>query len=273
MPKLFFPLFLFINLFLTIDVFAQMTNYAMGGRSWGMGNAAVTLQDGWAIYNNPAGIANLERIEAFGGYENRFGVTAFQTFGVGAVLPLSFGTVGLQVSRFGDAIYSEQKIGLAYAHELSGVSLGLKINYIQLAFQDLNSTGNITFEFGGISTIIPNLSFAAHIYNFSQSELESEFESERVPVILKAGLAYNPVESVLITIETEKDVDFPATFKAGLEYAIIPKVFLRTGLQTEPFINHFGVGFNAEKFNIDYALTTHPQLGLSHHISFLYGFN
>ncbi len=252
---------------------AQIDSYAFGGRALGMGQAVAAQRDAWSIFNNVAGLSYVDQGQAFFAYDNRFNVSAFQTFGLGAVAPLKWGVAGASLSRFGDELYNELKIGLGYSYRIEPVSLGLKVNYLQVSIQDLNSAGTVILEFGGIARITQNLFLAGHVYNLNQAKLTTERgEDQDIPTVLKAGLSYQPVEALTIGIETEKDVDLPASFKAGVEYQVVKNVFLRTGVQTEPFINHFGLGFSPKRFSFDYALSTMSELGLSHHFSLGYRF-
>lgn len=250
---------------------AQLENPAMGARAYGMANASVTLKDQWSVFNNIGGMAGVKNISGQIAYHNRFGIANFQTFALGVVAPVKVGVVGLSVSRFGDNLYSEQRLGLGYSHQIKNVSLGAKINYVQVRIQDLGSQGAFAFEFGGVARISKEITFGAHIYNFNQGRLKTSFgDAEKVPVIMKAGLSYQPVKALLVNIETEKDIDLPATFKAGVEYELVKNIFLRTGIQTEPFNNFFGIGFTPRWFQLNYALSTNDALGVSHHLSFTY---
>ena len=250
---------------------AQIENPAMGARAYGMANASVSLKDHWAIFNNVAGMAGVKKISGQIAYHNQFGIANFQTFALGIVAPLKVGVAGLSVSRFGDQLYSEQRLGLGYSHQIKNVSLGAKINYLQVRIQDLGSQGAFAFEFGGVARLSKEVSFGAHIYNFNQGQLNTAFgDTEKVPVIMKVGLSYQPVPALLLNIETEKDIDLPATFKAGVEYELVKNILLRTGIQTAPFNNFFGVGFTPRWFHLNYALSTNDPLGISHHLSFTY---
>ncbi|OJJ15942.1 hypothetical protein BKI52_36450 [marine bacterium AO1-C] len=243
----------------------------MGARAYGMANASVSIKDHWAIFNNVGGMAGVKQVSGQIAYHNRFGIANFQTFALGVVAPIKVGVVGLSVSRFGDNLYSEQRLGLGYSHQIKNVSLGAKINYVQVRIQDLGSQGTFAFEFGGVARISEEISFGAHIYNFNQGQLNTSFgDAEKVPVIMKAGLSYQPVKALLLNIETEKDIDLPATFKAGVEYELVKNIFLRTGIQTSPFNNFFGIGFTPRWFHLNYALSTNDALGVSHHLSFTY---
>jgi hypothetical protein len=274
--KCFFPTVFFCFFFSRI--FAQIEPAPMGARSLGMANAHVTLQDGWALYNNVAGIASLKNVEVFGGYENRFNVSEFQTFGLGLVAPMFKGVAGVSVSRFGDNLYSEQKIGLGYAYQVGGVSMGVKANFLQVSIDGLPSQNTFVFEFGGIAQITKELFFGGYIYNLSVARFKTQFEEDQlVPVVLKAGLSYRPFETIIINVEAEKDVDYAVTYKAGIEYQIIPHVYLRTGFKNpfkgkanlvESFTTHFGAGFFFKNIRFDYALySSENRLGLTHHLS------
>lgn len=265
--------FFIIFLLISFSLKAQINPEPVGARSWGIGNASVTITDQWSIFNNVAGMTDVEQIAVFAAYENRFGLTEFQTFNLGGVVPLSgkWGTIGVSFSRFGDEIYNEQKIGLGYAHRIANVSLGVKVNYVQASIQELGSGGNIAFEFGGIAEVIPKaLFFGAHIYNFNQSEISAEFENEKIPVVMKAGLSYHPLENLMLNVEIEKDVEQDAIFKAGLEYEIIQNLHLRTGINPRIETSYFGLGFSPRFLEFDYALAWAGDLGLMHHISLSY---
>jgi hypothetical protein len=257
---------LLICLCLHFTVYASGDPFPMGARAWGMGNATLTVSDGWAVFNNISGLAGVQHRNILVAYDNRYGVSGFQTMAIGYIHPLRYGTLGVSLNRFGDNLYNEHKLGVAFSHQLDRVSLGLKINYVQFAIDELGSRSRILFEFGGITTITSQLSFGAYIYNFNQAKL-ADYQDERIPTVMRAGLSYHPIAKLMLNAEVEKDVDFPATVKVGLEYEVVKHLYLRTGVTTKPFVNHLGLGFVKNKFQFDYAARTHPILGLSHHLS------
>ncbi|MES2733234.1 MAG: hypothetical protein V4714_15915 [Bacteroidota bacterium] len=245
--------------------------FPIGAKSLGMGNAVVSLRDQWSLFNNVGGMADVEQLSVLTSFSSQYSVAGLQVLAIGAVVPSRHGTFGLGIQRFGDELYNEHLVGLAYSHRINNVSLGVKINYVQIAIDGLGSRGAIAVELGGIAQLLPELSFGLHAYNLNQAKL-AEYQDERLPTLLKAGLSYKPSKQLMVNAEVEKDIDFPAVFKAGLEYEIVKKVYLRTGISTKPFTNHFGVGILAKNLHFDYALTTHPQLGFSHHFSLAYQF-
>lgn len=261
---------LLLLLFIPFLSEAGGANPSIGARAWGMGNATVTLRDEWALFNNIGGLAAVNGITGSIFFENRFGIRAFNT----AAAAFAFSTrnnsaIGLNVRRFGDEVYNEHVIGLGYGHMIGNVSLGLQLNYLQTAISDLGARHAFAINFGGVAELIPQLVFGAYIFNLNQARM-AEYQEERIPTIVKAGLSYRPMKQLMLNIETEKSVDHKASFKAGVEYKLIDKVSLRTGLSTEPYISHFGVGFLHKKLRLDYAVSTHAQLPWSNHLSLSY---
>ncbi len=248
------------------EVTASGEPWPVGGRAVGIANTTVALADGWALFNNPAGVSGIKQMHFLFAHDNRFGLEGLQGLAAGLVYPLKFGNAGVGIQKTGDALYNEHIVGFAYGHKLNHVQVGIKTNYTQIHVADLGTKGVITFEFGGIATISPQLSFGAHIYNFTQARLAS-YQDERIPTVMKTGISYKPITKLMLNLEGEKDINFPATVKAGIEYQVINHVYVRTGISTKPGVNYFGLGISKKKFQLDYALHTHATLGLSHHLS------
>lgn len=264
-------LLLCLILALAFRLFASGDPFPVGARALGLANASVTLADSWSLFNNPGGIASVKRSYINFAYDNRYGIPGMQSIATGLVYPTNYGSFGLSIHRFGDDLYSEHLVGFAYGHKISRVQLGVKANYVQIHADNAGAIGRLALEFGGIAEILPQLSFGAHIYNFNQAKL-APYQDERIPTVMKAGISYKPFQKLLLAIETEKDVDFKASIKTGLEYEIVKNLHLRTGISTNPSVNYFGIGFKPKRLQFDYALRTHPNLGLSHHVSLAFRF-
>ncbi|WP_018479382.1 PorV/PorQ family protein [Pontibacter roseus] len=245
----------------------------MGARAAALGNASVTIPDLWALSNNVAGIAGLKQPQVGAYVENRFGVRAFTTVALQAVYPTSkYGNYGLSLSRFGDELYSQQHIGLGIAHKLGQFSLGAKADVWQVSAQGYGSHKAVALSVGGRAEVVPGLFFGANAYNINQARLAA-FDDERLPTIMKAGLGYRPYQKLLLLVETEKHIDFPADFKAGIEYQLLQdKLAIRSGFSTETNSITFGLGFRARHLHVDYAFGSTTLLGISNHFSVSYTF-
>ncbi len=264
----------FILLFVKVlEAKAQLYNSPVGARAAGVGNAAVTLTDIWALSNNTAGMAALKKVELGAFAHNRFGLAELSTVGLLAVIPTAkYGTWGLDLQRFGGDLYNEQRLGFGVAHQLGVVRVGLKADVLQVRIKEWGSRKTVALSLGGQSEVIPGLVFGAHIFNLNQAKLH-QFEDERVPTVMKIGLSYQIAAKVLVLAEVEKELEFPAAAKGGLEYRIIPALGLRMGFHSGTRSGTAGVDFTFNQFQVAYALGAQNQLGVSNYLSVGYIWN
>ena len=250
---------------------AQMSHTEFGARSKGLGNSNSILTDEWSIFNNVGGISGVENGVVFFGYDTNTNIEGFDIVAAGAIQPLKFGSIGMSVFKFGDELFSEQSVSVAYGNKVGFVRLGFKLSYYQMRIDEFGTAGSLYFDIGGIIELLPKLNFGAYISNFTLSKLSNPERSE-LPVVMKLGLLYTPVNKVRLNLDIYKDVAYKPIVRAGLEYVIIEKFYLRTGLNTDPFTSYFGGGILLDRFKIDYALGNNDFLGVSHQaaISFIF---
>jgi hypothetical protein len=253
-----------------------------GGRAQALGNASATLSgEVWAVANNAAGLASITRPTAGVYLENRYLITSLNVAAAALALPLgvvepaaaglparaSHGVLGLEAQRFGGILYNETRLGAAYGYQLGVVSIGGRLDVLQVSFQDLGSRRVLAASLGGQADILPqHLTLGVHLYNITQARLAS-YQDERVPTVLRAGLAYRPGKQVLLLAEAEKDVEHDAGLKAGIEYLPVPAVAVRLGYASLSQQATGGVGLRAGDFQLDYAAGWHSALGLSQYFS------
>lgn len=246
-----------------------------GARAAALGNASATLADVWALGNNVAGLGQLTQPSVGFYAENRYLSAAFNTVALLAAMPLGnittekpprHGVVGFEAQRFGDKLYSEQRLGLGYGYRGGQISVGGRIDILQVSIHGLGSRRVLAASLGGQAELIPNrLVFGGYLYNLNQARLVA-YEDERVPTVLKAGLSYRPTDKLLLNAETEKDVEQAADFKAGLEYQLLEVLSLRAGFSSLTKQTTAGVGFKAGQLQIDYAAAWQATLGLSQYV-------
>jgi hypothetical protein len=259
-------------LLFSFSTLAQNVYYDVGSRSAGMGNSNTTIADEWSIFNNVAGISGVENGMVFFGYNRFFEIDGFDNVSAGVIHPFKFGNVGFSLFRFGDNLYSEQIASAAFGNKIGFVRLGGRINYYQMRIDEFGTSGSLFFDIGGIVELIPKLSFGAFISNFTISKLNNS-ENTKMPVIMKVGLSYKPKRNVSLNMDILKDIDFESNVKLGIEYMIVDKVYLRTGLNANPFKGFFGAGILLDRFQLDYAIGTHQFLGSSHQCTVSYNYH
>lgn len=257
----------FVCLSLSYFLTAQNGDFRLGARSAGLGGTSTTLVDGWSIFNNIGALGALDHSSGMLSYQNRYDISAFQVVGGGYVQHTQPLNAGISFFRFGDDLFNQQKVSLAIGNSFDMVSLGLGVSFVQYSIESLGNQQAVVLEFGGLATLTKQLTLGAHAYNITQSRLSDE---ETLPTVLKAGLAYTPTSALLISLEVQKDLDFDAILRAGIEYEIVKNVWVRTGFGTEPFKSAFGAGWKWKSFMIDYAFNDQTDLGAIHEISLTY---
>jgi hypothetical protein len=140
-----------------------------------------------------------------------------------------------------------------------------------MKIDELGTAGAMFFDIGGIVELIPNLHFGAYISNITLSRLNSPEKSE-LPVIMKIGFSYRPIQELKLNFDLFKDNRYDPNIKAGIEYLIASKFFIRTGINTQPVRSFFGIGVKFQRFKVDYAISNNDFLGIAHHlgVSFAY---
>ena len=267
-------LFLLITLILsTSTVFAYDFIHPFGGRAAAMGGSSVASQGLWAMQNNPAGMANLEKISLGLYYENRWLLpeTAYKC-GAFAV-PTKFGTLGLSFNQFGSSKYSENKFGLAYAKDFGRyLQVGLQLDYLLVKIgNDYGSYRAFTFELGLQSHVTDKLTLGAYVFNPVSFRLEQTLNHEKLPIVMRFGLAYKFTKDFIGQCEIEKDTEREGiSLRGGLEYEAFKNFFIRAGVQTNPGILSFGVGYGIRFAQINVAAQLHNELGASIQVGMIF---
>ncbi|MCC3153859.1 hypothetical protein Q3A66_13100 [Hymenobacter sp. BT770] len=267
-----------------------------GARAAALGNASVALAgEVWSMGNNVAGLGEIQQPTVGFYAENRYFSAALNVGALTAALPLGRplgavaaadgasptqavaapaqaawarnGVVAFEAQRFGGQLYNETRVGAGYGYRFGQISLGGRLDVLQVTIEGLGSRRVVLGTLGGQIEVVPQrLSFGALLYNLGQTKLAS-YQDERVPTVLKAGLAYRPSSQVLLVVETEKDVERAANFKVGLEYRPVPVLAARLGLASLTEQASAGIGVLAGAFHIDYAAAFQQALGFSQHLS------
>lgn len=260
--------FLFFALCI-LQVDAQSISKLLGARAAGLGYATSTLSDEWSVFNNVAGLSKINSTIAGASYDLRPSLVGGNSFGSMFCSSLPFGTVGLGAFRFGDDVYNEQLASLSFANKIGNTSLGIRASYIQYRAENFGTHWIIGLDFGGITQITKQLSVGAWIQNINRPKLNYN-NQERAPIKLFASLGFRPSEKFMMATEIEKDLQFPAIWKTGMEYTIHKKFFVRAGINLNPNALFTGVGFHTWRIKIDYSLQSFTAFNKTHQASLSY---
>ena len=257
----------------TSTLFAYDFIHPIGGSTAAMGGSSVASQGLWAMQTNPAGMANLEKISLGLYYENRW-LLPETAYKCGAfALPTKFGTLGLSFNQFGSSKYNENKLGLAYAKDFGRyLQIGLQLDYLMLKIgNDYGKFSALTFELGIQSHVTDKLTLGTYVFNPVSFSFEQTLNHEKLPIVMRFGLAYQFTKDFVGQCEIEKDTEREGvSLRGGLEYEAVRNFYIRAGVQTNPGILSFGLGYAISFAQINVAAQLHNELGASVQIGMIF---
>ncbi len=245
--------------------------YPLGARSSAMANASVASSNLWSIKHNQAGLAFLEHTSLGLAAENRFGLQELSLGGGVVAVPTPLGVFGMSLTHFGDELFSENQVGLAYARTFGkSVSAGLQINYRNTHLgSDYGDNNTLLLEGGLQAKLNKDITVGVHIANPNRTSLSEDYD-ERYPTTFRMGMQYKVSDKVLLLAEGEKTTEQGLLGKIGLEYQILKQLYLRTGISTNPTQNSFGIGIYWSQFKLDLSTWRHGTLGFIPQLSITY---
>jgi hypothetical protein len=249
---------------------AQSVTTQIGGRVAGMGYASAATSDEWSLFNNVGALGQQKQSAVCFAYDATPNLPGAGRMAAAISLATKIGTAGIGTFKFGDAAYSEQTAAFGFSNKFGIASLGLKINYIQYEAAGFQSRNAISVSFGGLAAITPQVAVGAHIANLNQASLT---ESQKLPTTLAAGICLRPDEHILISTEVEKDLQYNARWKTGMEYSVHKKIFFRSGFHVNPAAGFFGIGVVSKKIKCDFATRIGSVQGNSYQASATYAFH
>ncbi len=262
----------YLLIFLLSPCFSALAQQGNGPAVTAMGDAGVALSNVWAVKTNQAGTANLKHALIAVAYENKFGIKELSTKTAVFAVPIKTYVVGASFQAYGTDGFNEVKTGLSLARAFGQkLSLGIGLNYHQLAIQNYGDARALTVEVGLAYQITPQLCLASHIANPNQSKFGKE-TAQKIPTQMKFGASYLFNEQVLLASEFVQGIGGQADFKSGIEYKLVKILALRGGLAVNPFKQYGGFGIDYKGIQCDFAIASHPVLGYSPQIALAYEF-
>jgi hypothetical protein len=233
-----------------------------GARGAALGGAGVALQDVHAVWLNPAGLGAVREFSGAAYAEQRFGLAELQQYELAVAAPTNLGSFGLQIGQVGFSDFRRQRISLLYGRRLfDRFALGIGFTGLNTIARTYENRFAATASLGLLGEVSSRLHVGFRVF----SPLQVEFApDDRIPTFFTAGLAYRPNRGLLLLADLEKDIDFPARVRVGLEYRISDPLTLRLGVATAAAEVSFGVGYRILEFlRLDFATRYHRDLGFT----------
>lgn len=238
-------------------------------RDVALSNSAVALPDGvFSIFTNPAGNSLSKNLQFGVGYSpSKYGLKELSQYSAGLKLNVLYFDLGIGYSNYGYELYGENKIFLTFSKNISNkILIGASLIYETVQIKNYGSASLLNTIIGSILIINKNINIGFAFSNPFGVSINSD--ENQIPVKYSFGFSFYNLYSASLFIAAEKEVNFPVSFSIGAEYCLVSHLFLRLSAQNKPDTYSAGFGLSYSPFRLDYAVNSHPILGLSHTISF-----
>jgi len=235
-------------------------------RAIGMGQAYAGLANTPdAIFINSSGLAYIGAPSVSCYLTRPFGMKELTSASFAAVFPGSIATFGTGFSQLGNSLYREQTLLLAVTRRMrQNVSFGLTFHYMKLQIAGYGSDFATEFDISFLIHIIGGVNWGFCATNINRATMGQQ---DYLPQTFSSGLSLTPVRNMIFNLDIFKDSAFPLELRTGVEYTWRNRIAFRAGFTTEPAQFCAGFGCSFSYFTVDYAVTTHQNLGLTHHFS------
>ncbi len=255
-----------VNLFgseYTGSTSATFLKIPVGARIIGMGETTTALSIGpYALLGNIAGLVKNKDLEISFSHTEWIGSTDYEFIGFSKSFfkginnkdsVIGFGINYLHLPFFNSyddwgyvndrVTFSDLALTLGYAQYVGELSIGdlnagASVKYINESFNG-SSDSALTFSLGFLYSIrIPTFTlFRKRIRNrildvgllMENWDLGTDISGHSTPVIYKLGIAFNPYESFLYSMDIHIPLDNRVRMNMGLEYVLNKIIFIRTG--------------------------------------------
>jgi hypothetical protein len=245
-----------------------------------------------SIFNNPAGLSDVEDIQLLTGGGNLYGFSWLPSYyiSVNAPIPVlgkvAFGLQQLKTQNGSVILSTEQTLSVGHGFNLqkdknSHLAIGYTANFMQVGYGksagvsgdgsdglDLGKLNTITIDVGFIASLRNKYRCGVYIKNINSGAIGSGMTRTVLPRRLNAGITYLPISTLSTSISMERLLgDSDIQIKGGLQYSLNSMVELMMGAQANP--NRFGIGAKFKFINqtLTYGLLTHPVLPMTHQLS------
>lgn len=236
-------------------------------RMQAMGQAYVGLANTPdAIFINCSGLAQLVQTSFSVFYTRPYGMQELSHGSFSAVIPTTISTFAAGLISYGNELYSEQSLLLSINRSVKqNIFYGFNLHYMKLQISGYGSDFSFGIDLGLLIKITPKLNWGFFATNLNRAILGRNHEC--LPQTFSTGISACPVNDLVLNLDLFKDLIFPLELRCGIEYLLFHQIAIRSGFSTEPSQFSAGFGFLFSHFEVDYAVTTHQSLGLTHHLS------
>lgn len=243
-----------------------------GARQIALAHADVASQKNvFALFNNPASLTDLNFIQAGIFYSPApYGLSELSTAFAAVSIPAWSGTTAAGFSVYGFELYRESSISAGYSNKvLENFSAGITAVYRNVSIKNYGSANAFILNAGFSAAVSGAISFGMFALNVTRSSIGSE--GNQIPTVFCLGGTYLAGD-FNINAAVEKEISSDPAFLFGAEIKPLEFIELRLGVRTFPSNFSAGIGIEYARFQFEYAVYTHTDLGLTHQAGLIFTF-
>ena len=201
--------------------------------------------------------------------EQRFLLKDLQHYGMVMAFPVGQHRFGVSGNHFGNTVYRETEVGIAYARRISKLDIGVQFNYSGIRIGAYGSGAAYCIAGGAILQLTDELRAGMHIYNPTRSGYGSG-DAQPLPVMYTAGLGYDLSERFFIGISIRKEEGRNTGLYCGSRYTFSDRLLARIGISTAERSFYIGAGVQLKGLQLLVTTSCNPLLGLSPQLGLQY---
>jgi len=245
---------------------AELNAVYAGARAIGLAGAYVAIADhAEASFLNPSGMPQIDRYVLTNSYSRLFGMKELARTSVSGVAPTSLGHFGLFYLSLGVSLYRVGTLGLSYGRTVGRrLNIGVTVRRLNMTIQNYEGASAMVADAGLLAHLPYKLNLGAIIHaagRLSQSGLPMNN-----PRVVQVGISRSG-ERLTVAAQLDRHPRYGVTSRIGQELKLAEIITVRAGLSTGPTQFFTGFGLHKGYLRTDYALSSHPLLGLTHRFS------
>ena len=126
-------------------------------------------------------------------------------------------------------------------------------------------------DLGMSAALSKELELGVIIKNATLSKI-ADYNNERLTTNFQIGASYHFSKDLIVQTGLEKNINYPASFLAAINYKPNEKIIINGGIASNPSLAAFGISLIQKKFTLSFATQIHQYLGWSPDISIIYQF-
>ncbi len=225
----------------------------------------------WHYSNYTSELNSLQHWSCGINYSNPYFLKELQMQSLVFALPFRSNVFALSFEHFGSAKWRETQWAISYAKSLGDyISIGLKVDYYSIFQTEFYGNWHQwLLELSLSAKITDKLNIASSLYNVSFQKFSEHFS---LPVIYKLSASYKIEPNLILSLQLQKDLDFPIYYTAMADFKLTRNIFIKTGIGIHPHKAFLGISYRLKNISCQILFSYQQNLGLQPYSHFDYAF-